>query len=58
MNVQKIAAFSSGEIGGKPAGVVIYAELPSSAEMQCVAVEVGFSETVFAAPHEKAWRVR
>ena len=26
--------------------------------MQCVAAEVGFSETVFAAPHENAWRVR
>jgi PhzF family phenazine biosynthesis protein len=58
MNVQKIAAFSSGETGGNPAGVVICAELPSSAERQCVAAEVGFSETVFAAPHENAWQVR
>jgi PhzF family phenazine biosynthesis protein len=32
--------------------------LPSDAEMQRIAAEVGFSETVFAAPAATGWRVR
>ena len=51
MNVQRIAAFSDGETGGNPAGVVLCdGALPPPAQMQRVAREVGFSETVFAAP--------
>ncbi|PLC05754.1 PhzF family phenazine biosynthesis protein [Variovorax sp. RO1] len=58
MNVLKIAAFSEGQTGGNPAGVVIGDALPSAAQMQAVAAEVGFSETAFAAPIDGGWRVR
>ncbi|MFH0132342.1 PhzF family phenazine biosynthesis protein [Variovorax sp. VaC1] len=58
MNVLKIAAFSDGETGGNPAGVVIGDALPPEARMQRIAAEVGFSETAFAAPIGNGWRVR
>ena len=54
MEVLKIAAFSDGEAGGNPAGVVIRETLPSATVMQQVAADVGFSETAFAAPQGKA----
>jgi PhzF family phenazine biosynthesis protein len=58
MKVQHIAAFSSGQSGGNPAGVVICEEMPEPAAMQKVAADVGYSESVFAAPVGDAWRVR
>lgn len=58
MNVLKIAAFSDGETGGNPAGVVIGDALPPVAQMQGIAAEVGFSETAFAARTDNGWRVR
>ena len=58
MNVLKIAAFSDGETGGNPAGVVIGDALPPAAQMQAIAHEVGFSETAFAARTDAGWRVR
>ncbi len=58
MKVQRLAAFSDGEVGGNPAGVVIGDHLPEAAEMQAVAAEVGYSETAFAAPIAGGWRVR
>jgi PhzF family phenazine biosynthesis protein len=58
MEVQHIAAFSSGQGGGNPAGVVICKALPDPAVMQNVAADVGYSESVFAAPVGNAWRVR
>ena len=58
MQILKIAAFSDGEAGGNPAGVSIGEALPSPAEMQRIAAEVGFSETAFAAPAGEGWRVR
>ena len=58
MDVLRIAAFSDGNTGGNPAGVVIGEALPGAADMQRVAAEVGFSETAFAAPEGDAWRVR
>ncbi len=58
MNVLKIAAFSDGDSGGNPAGVLISDELPSDAQMQSIAADVGFSESVFAAPTDRGWRVR
>ena len=58
MSVLKIAAFSDGNTGGNPAGVLIGDALPDAAEMQRLAAEVGFSETAFAAPDGKNWRVR
>jgi PhzF family phenazine biosynthesis protein len=58
MEILRIAAFSDGERGGNPAGVAIADALPSAAEMQRIAAEVGFSETAFAAPADGGWRVR
>lgn len=58
MNVQRIAAFSSGQQGGNPAGVVIGDQMPAVDEMQALAARVGYSETVFAAPLKNGWRVR
>ncbi|HFB54770.1 MAG TPA: PhzF family phenazine biosynthesis protein [Hellea balneolensis] len=50
MNIQKIASFSDGSLGGNPAGVVLCDAMPSPNVMQSLAAEVGFSETVFARP--------
>jgi PhzF family phenazine biosynthesis protein len=58
MNLLKIAAFSDGENGGNPAGVMITDTHPDAVEMQRIAAEVGYSETAFAMPVDKAWRVR
>ena len=58
MNILKIAAFSDGDTGGNPAGVVIGEALPPVAQMQAIAADVGFSETVFAARTDSGWRVR
>ncbi|MZR32348.1 PhzF family phenazine biosynthesis protein [Sneathiella litorea] len=60
MNVLKIAAFSDGDIGGNPAGVVLSDTLPTPERMQEIAAKVGFSETAFAALEKdrKTWRVR
>lgn len=60
MNILKIAAFSDGNSGGNPAGVMIGDHLPTGQEMQAVAADVGFSETAFAAPESgsNAWVVR
>ncbi len=58
-NIQKIAAFSDGLIGGNPAGVVLCEQHPDSSRMQAIAKEVGFSETAFVAPQaDGLWRVR
>lgn len=61
MEIQRIAAFSQGNTGGNPAGVVLLEEALSADEMARVAAEVGFSETAFAVRKEAgydAWRVR
>src|ERR1700749_1136363 len=58
MDVERIAAFADGEVGGNPAGVVICDVLPDATAMQVLAAEVGYSETVFAAPSDGDWRVR
>ena len=57
-DIIRIAAFSDGDQGGNPAGVVIASALPPASDMQRIAAEVGYSETVFACPQEKAWRAR
>lgn len=57
--VQKIAAFSDGNQGGNPAGVMIAENHPSRDKMQQIAAAVGFSETAFAYPiDERYYRVR
>lgn len=62
-DIIRIAAFSEKGAGGNPAGVVIGKTLPDVKDMQQIASEVGYSETVFAAPVDNGasngrWRVR
>ncbi len=58
MDIQRIAAFALNGQGGNPAGVVLLDELPDTAVMQAVAADVGYSETVFAAPLGDGFRTR
>jgi PhzF family phenazine biosynthesis protein len=58
VRVHRIAAFSDGDTGGNPAGVVIERQLPNEPTMRQIAREVGFSETAFATPIDGGWRVR
>lgn len=60
MNIIKISAFSDGNSGGNPAGVALLDEMPSAAQMQKIAADVGFSETAFATRLNdmENWRVR
>src|SRR6476661_1074641 len=46
----RLSAFTTTTAGGNPAGVWIGPELPTAAEMQRIAAEVGYSETAFVAP--------
>ncbi len=68
MKINKVSAFSDNQRGGNPAGVTVLEGMPSEADMQAIAADVGFSETVFSAPDATAthgttpdstvWRVR
>jgi len=58
MDVQRIAAFTRDGQGGNPAGVALCDALPDDDHMQRIAAEIGYSETVFAAPLETGYRVR
>lgn len=58
MQIHRISAFTENGAGGNPAGVVLADSLPSAAEMQRIATEVGYSETVFAAPTAEGWTTR
>jgi PhzF family phenazine biosynthesis protein len=58
MEIQRIAAFTRDDEGGNPAGVVLCDVLPGADRMQTIAAEVGYSETVFAAPSGGGYRVR
>ena len=57
MDVERIAAFAMDGAGGNPAGVVI-GPMPSAAEMQRIAAQVGYSETVFAQRQGDGFRAR
>ncbi|WP_298914173.1 PhzF family phenazine biosynthesis protein [uncultured Roseobacter sp.] len=61
MNIQRIAAFSQGDKGGNPAGVVLLKTEARDEDMARIAAEVGYSETAFAVALDdsgKNWRVR
>lgn len=60
MALFRISAFSDGETGGNPAGVVLAEAFSSEADMQRIAAEVGYSETAFAVPADggESYRVR
>ena len=47
VQVQQLSAFPFEGQGGNPAGVVLYAKGLGDAEMQAIALQVGYSETVF-----------
>lgn len=57
-DVVRVSAFATDNAGGNPAGVMLCDILPKKVEMQAIAKQVGYSETVFAAPEDDAWRVR
>ena len=46
----RLSAFTTDPNGGNPAGVWIGGTLPSEADMQRIAADVGYSETAFLAP--------
>lgn len=52
----RLSAFTTTPAGGNPAGVWIGDDLPEAAEMQRIAAEVGYSETVFVTPLRGARR--
>jgi PhzF family phenazine biosynthesis protein len=58
----RLAAFTLDPAGGNPAGVWIGSATPAAAEMQRIAVQVGYSETAFLVPdgtgRPGAYRVR
>ena len=59
--VKRLAAFSDGDKGGNPAGVLIADTMPSEQEMLDIAAAVNYSETAFVVPltaDQKDWRVR
>lgn len=59
MTLQRLSAFSDGSQGGNPAGVMIADQLPSREQMQRIAADVGYSETVFAAQEaDRVWTTR
>jgi len=59
MHIHRIAAFTSDGRGGNPAGVVLADQLPPAEEMQRVAAQVGYSETVFSCPKgDGSWLTR
>ncbi|WP_298563118.1 PhzF family phenazine biosynthesis protein [uncultured Aliiroseovarius sp.] len=61
VHIQRIAAFSKGDKGGNPAGVVLWDTAIHEEEMSRIAADVGYSETVFAYPTDETgtrWRVR
>ncbi len=57
-SIFRVAAFSDQGQGGNPAGVWLGDTLPTSAQMQAMAKEVGYSETVFACRQGDQWLVR
>lgn len=59
MNIQRISAFSDGNKGGNAAGVLIADSLPSRDDMQKIAADIGYSETVFATRNKDGkWTTR
>lgn len=58
MQILRIAAFSSNNKGGNPAGVVICNEMPTENEMLKTAKQVGYSETAFLRQEKDGWKIR
>ncbi len=58
MQIDHVAAFCHGGVGGNPAGVAVMKVWPADAVMQRAAAEIGYSETAFAVREGAGWRVR
>ncbi|QPH55094.1 PhzF family phenazine biosynthesis protein [Pontivivens ytuae] len=58
MTIEHLAAFSDGDHGGNPAGVLLGDAHPDVERMQAIAADLGYSETAFAAPEGDGWHVR
>ena len=60
MAIERLSAFAiSDQVGGNPAGVMVCEQqLPSAQDMQRIAADVGYSETVFSCRQGAAWRTR
>lgn len=54
MNVARVKAFTKNPKDGNPAGVVVDASSLSDEQMQTIARELGFSESAFVLPSERA----
>jgi len=50
-----VNAFTDSESGGNPAGVCLGAEFLSDKQMQNIATQIGFSETAFLLPSDRAY---
>lgn len=50
INVPIVNAFVDGNVGGNPAGIVLYAQKYTQEQKQRIAAGVGFSETAFVSP--------
>ena len=60
-NIKRLAAFSQGDKGGNPAGVLIAEKMPTEKDMLKIAAAVNYSETAFVTPSsddQQEWRVR
>ncbi|MBR7800840.1 PhzF family phenazine biosynthesis protein [Undibacterium fentianense] len=57
-SIFRVAAFSDKDQGGNPAGVWLGEALPEPHQMQAIAKDVGYSETVFACRLGDHWQVR
>ncbi|MGB8360216.1 MAG: PhzF family phenazine biosynthesis isomerase [Acidimicrobiia bacterium] len=57
--IRRYAAFTDRPDGGNPAGVWVGEQLPNLHDMQTIAADIGYSETVFAGSlGEREYRVR
>lgn len=54
--LHRLSAFTDHPAGGNPAGIWIGDRLPDAAQMQRIAREVGYSETIFIAPRDGSVR--
>ena len=52
--IEVVSAFTDGNKGGNPAGVVLQSERFSQTQKQLIAAKAGFSETAFVSPSQSA----
>lgn len=58
IDLERVAAFSFDSDGGNPAGVALLQDWIDETEMQAIAAEIGYSETVFAVASGDQFEVR